>query len=67
MSSELRVCQSAGPISPEKLMALTEKLSQVTTPALREGHLLLDRVGREDRGANGIASQVRLHYYIRIL
>ena len=58
LSSELRVSQAAGAIAPEKLMSLTERLSQVTTPALREGHLLLDRVGRDDRGANGIVNQV---------
>lgn len=59
LESELKAAQTAGgSIAPEKLMSLTERLSEVTTPALREGHLLLDRVGRDDRGANGIASQV---------
>jgi len=58
LDKELRGSQSAGALTPETLMSLTERLSQVTTPALREGHLLLDRVGRDNRGANGIASMV---------
>lgn len=58
LESELKALRSAGAIAPEKLMSLTERLSIVTTPALREGHLLLDRVGQEDRGANGVVKQV---------
>lgn len=58
LETELKTYKSSGSVTPETLMSLTERLSLVTTPALREGHLLLDRVGRDDRGANGVISQV---------
>lgn len=59
LSSELSSAQSASSLTPDLLMSLTERLSAVTTPALREGHLLLDRVGRDDRGAHGVTGTLK--------
>lgn len=69
LETELIKSRDAGAITPEHLMSLTERLSLVTTPALREGHLLLDRVGRNDRGAAGVLNQVSILHtsYVYVL
>lgn len=44
----------------ERHAYLSSAIAEVTTPALREGHILLERVGREGPSVQGVATKVQL-------
>lgn len=47
----------------EEHTKLFNTIVEVSTAALHEGRILLERVGRDDSGANGVRQKVNLHYF----
>ena len=43
----------------ERHLVLANTIVEAALPALREGRILLERVGRDDPGATGVKSKVR--------
>ena len=42
----------------ERHAYLSNAIVEISTPALREGRILLERVGREDPGVQGVSNMV---------
>ena len=46
----------------ERHAYLSNSIVESTTPALREGRILLERVSRDDPGVQGVGNKVRSHW-----
>jgi len=60
---EVQLASSSGladdsPALAERHAFLSAAISEASTPALREGQALLERVGRDEPGAQGVSSLV---------
>lgn len=60
---EVQLASSSGladgsPELAERHAYLSAAISEASAPALREGHALLERVGRDEPGATGVSSLV---------
>jgi len=61
---EVQLASSSGladdsPALAERHAYLSAAISEASAPALREGQALLERVGRDEPGAQGVSSLVR--------